>query len=407
MKPLDPAPSIGRSEFAARQAAVAGDAAERGLDALLVWSTGGSSLYGCANVLYLANHYSPVPRVVVEIEPFMTGWGQTALVVPASGEPPTLVVEVGDWRRDLVAVDDVRHDHDLYAEVVATLRDAGLAEARVGLVGAPVMPVSAWQTIARALPGLRFEPADDILYARRRIKSDAEIAMMRHACAVGAEIQNAMLPLAEEGRTDNDLARAGYAACCDFGAVPWEFAFASGPHSAHGYWGRLPAWDRETRYARGDLVHPDAYGSVNGYLYDLQRTVVVGGEPTPAQRRILDGVVGVVDALCAAALAGTPVADLARLSESWLTEHGFGVEPAPDAGDALTPLVAVGHGLGTGFELPWVDSSSADRLEPGMTIALEVYVGEEGTGTAVTEEVVLVTADGPEILTAGCPSRRW
>jgi Xaa-Pro aminopeptidase len=154
-------------------------------------------------------------------------------------------------------------------------------------------------------------------------------------------------------------------------------------------------------------VHPDAYGSVNGYLYDLQRTVVVGGEPTPAQRRILDGAVGVVDALCAAAVAGTPVADLARLSQAWLTEHGFGSEPAPDVGDALTPLVAVGHGLGTGFELPWVDSSSEDRLEPGMTIALEVYVGEEGAGTAVTEEVVLVTADGPEILTAGCPSRRW
>ena len=345
MTPLDPAPAIDAAEYRARQAAVAGDASDRGLDALLVWSTGGSSLDGYANVFYLTNHYTPVPRTVVEIEPFMTGWGQTALVLPTSEEPATLVVEVGDWRRDLVVADRVRHSHDLYGEVRSVLRDAGLERARVGLVGASVMPVSAWQAIMRDLPGLRLEPADDILYARRRIKSPAEIAMMRHASAVGAEIQNAMLSVAAEGRTDNDLAREGYRVCCDHGAVPWEFAFASGPHSGHGYWGRLPAWDRDHRYEAGDLVHPDAYGCVNGYLYDLQRTTVVGGEPTARQRRLLDGAVGVVAALCDAATVGTPVADLARLRETWLAEHGFADDARLDGG-----YLTLSDRPGIGFE---------------------------------------------------------
>jgi Xaa-Pro dipeptidase len=405
MQPLDPAPSIAPEEHRARQAAVAADAAERGLDGLLVWSTGGSALDGYADVFYLTNHYPQVPRVTVEIPPFMTGWGQTALVLPASGEPPILVVEAGDWRRDLVVAERVRDSLDLYSAVGTALREAGLAGGRLGLVGASVMPLTAW----RSVEGIAtFEPADDILQARRMRKSPAEIEMMRHACAVGAEIQNAMLPLAEVGATDNDLARAAYEVCCAFGAVPWDFAFASGPHSGHGYWGRLPAWDRERRYEPGDIVHPDAYGCVNGYFYDLQRTVVVGGDPTPPQRRLLEGVVGVVDALCEAARPGARVADVAALRETWLAEHGLQHAPEPDgSGELLTPLVASGHGVGTGFELPWIWPASEHVLEPGMTVAFEVYVSDPEVGTVVNEEIVLVTDGAPEILTAGCPSRRW
>ncbi len=402
------APSIPREEFLERQATIADDAAARGLDGLLVWSCCGSALDGYSDVFYLTNHYSQVPRVNISIPGYMTGWGQTALVLPTAGEPPTLVVESGDWRRDLVVAEQVRDSLDLYTEVVATVRDAGLAQGRLGLVGADVMPLAAWQRLREGLPDAHFEPAGDILLRRRMIKSDAEIAMMRHACAVGAEIQNAMLGLATAGATDNDLAAAGLAACCEHGAVLWDFAFASGPHSGHGYWSRLPAWDRQRPYQPGDIVHPDAYGAVNGYFFDLQRTVIVGSEPTAAQRRLLDGVIGVVEALCDACRPGTPVADVARVRSTWLAEHGLEMSvPADEAGAQLTPLAASGHGVGTGFELPWIIHTSEDTIAPRMTIALEVYVSDPAVGTVVNEEIVLVSEDGPEVLTAGCPARRW
>jgi Xaa-Pro aminopeptidase len=231
---------------------------------------------------------------------------------------------------------------------------------------------------------------------------------MRHACEVGAAIQNAMLPHAELGATDNDVAAAGLAACCEYGAVLWDFAFASGPHSGHGYWSRLPAWDRERTYEAGDIVHPDAYGCVNGYFFDIQRTVIVGADPTAEQRRLLDGVVGVVDALCDACRPGTPVADLARLRGTWLEEHGLEMSrEATEEGTQLTPLAASGHGVGTGFELPWVIHNSDEVIASGMTIAMEVYISDPAVGTVVNEEIVLVTEDGPEVLTRSCPARRW
>jgi Xaa-Pro aminopeptidase len=402
---------IAPAEFRERQDRVAADARERGLDGLVIWSACGSGLDAYGNVFYLTNHYSPVPRVSVDIAPFMTGWGHTALVLTADGQS-ILVVEGPDWRRDLVVADRVRWSRDLYAETAAAIGDAGLARGRLGLVGESYMPLAAWKAIAAAVPGAVFEPADGILFRRRMRKSRAEAELMRQASAVGAEIQNAMLETAAEGRTDNDLVAEGMRVCLERGAVPWEFAFASGPASGHGYWCRLPSWDRERRYERGDLVHPDVYGCVNGYFYDVQRSLVVGGEPSERQRWLLDGVVGCVHALCAAARAGTPAAKLARLRHTWLDKYGYGeggtlhVGPEHEA-DVLDELVGVGHGLGLGFELPFIDPDSPWILEPSMTIALEVYLSDPEVGTVAFEEVVLVTEDEPEILTAGCRARWW
>ena len=403
-----PAP-IGAEEFRRRQQAVAGDARDRGWDGLLIWSSCGSALDSFGNVFYLTNHYSPVPRVNVDIPPFMTGWGQTAALVEPDGKV-TLVSENPDYRHDLVVADRVRYSRDLYAETAAALVDAGLAGGRVGLAGASCLPLAAWQVLRERLPNAEFEPADDVLFRRRALKSPAERDWMRHACAVGCEIQNRMLALAAPGRTDNDLALEGYRTCCEYGAVPWDFAFASGPASGHGYWCRLPPWDRTRPYQPGDLIHPDAYGCVEGYFYDLQRSLIVGGNPPPRLRWLLEGVVGVVEALCAACRPGATAGDVARLRGAWLEEYGYrdpSSPGSPTGSDLMEPLIACGHGLGLGFELPWIDTSSDWTLEPSMTIALEVYLSEPGIGTVAFEHVVLVTDDEPEILTLACPSRWW
>ncbi len=404
-----PPPPIGRDEIRARQVAIAGDIAEMGLDGLLVWSSCGSALDSFGHAFYLTNHYSPVPRVNVDIEPFMTGWGQTAVVLTPDAKT-LLVSENPDIRHDLIVADRVMASRDVYAETVAALRAAGLERGRVGLVGASCMPVAVWRRITDALPQLRLEDADMVLYRRRMLKSHAELGLMRHASAIGCEIQNSMLRLAEPGATDLDLAIAGTTTCMEHGAVLWDFAFASGPASGHGYWCRLPPWDRERRYAAGDIIHPDAYGAYDGYFFDVQRTRVAGDDPAPRLRWLLDGVVGVVEALCDASRPGVAAADIARLKAAWLADYGYtqlSGESAQVDDQLMQPLDAVGHGLGLGFELPWVDTESPWVLEPSMTIALEVYLSEPGVGTVAFEHVLIVTDDAPEVLTTGCPSVWW
>ena len=408
MNPRPPAlPS--NEEFLERQQAVAAGARELGLDGVLVWSSCGSGLDAFGNAFYLTNHYSPVPRVNVDILPFMSGWGQTAVVVTADGDV-TLVAENGDIRHDLIVAGTVSYSRDVYGATVRALREAGLAAGRVGLAGASCLPLAAWHRITDELPSLETTPADELLFRLRMHKSPVELELMRHASAIGCEIQNTMLPLAATGARDLDLAVAGMRACMEQGAVLWDFAFASGPASGHGYWSRLPPWDRDRRYEAGDIVHPDAYGAYEGYFFDVQRTVVVGGEPSPRLRWLLEGVVGVVEALCDACRPGVKARDVARVRYDWLDDYGYKDPANPEAAfgaDLMEQLDGVGHGLGLGFELPWIDLSSPWELAVGMTLALEVYLSEPGVGTVAFEHVVVVTDDKPEIITLACPARWW
>ncbi len=70
-------------------------------------------------------------------------------------------------------------------------------------------------------------------------------------------------------------------------------------------------------------------------------------------------------------------------------------------------LESIGHGIGLGWELPWLTPTSEIVLEPGMTIAVEQHVSRPGAGTMRYEETVLVTEGEPEIMTASCPARWW
>ena len=65
----------------------------------------------------------------------------------------------------------------------------------------------------------------------------------------------------------------------------------------------------------------------------------------------------------------------------------------------------VARGLGMGFDPPVVSqhlprTAADERLEPGMVLAVTGYVWERGVGAVFGREAVLITADGPEVLTS-------
>jgi Xaa-Pro aminopeptidase len=65
----------------------------------------------------------------------------------------------------------------------------------------------------------------------------------------------------------------------------------------------------------------------------------------------------------------------------------------------------VAHGLGLGFDSPVVTAqlrATADKeiLEPGMVLSVTGYVWREGVGAVFGREAVLVTPEGPEVLTS-------
>jgi Xaa-Pro aminopeptidase len=330
-------------------------------------------------------------------------------VLPVDG-PAILVVNQPDWRTDVVECDDVRVCRFLYDGVGRALGDAGLGRARVGLVDEERLPVRAYAGVCAAAPDVDLVPADELLMALRVVKSPAEIEMMRHASAVSVEMMTAMMEACAVGATDADVVAAGFAAGAPYGAHPYDFAMASGPEDGHLWWSRLPSWNPTRPYQRGDIVHPDIYGAVGGYFYDFVRSCVVGGEPTAGQIDILEAAIGCIHAGCAAARPGARGKDVYAAVRAHLRAAGLDHADMAAGGEPTLShdvLEAAGHGIGAGWERPFLTPHEDMELVPGMTIAIEQHVSRSGAGTVRYEETVLVTGGAPEIMTAGCPARWW
>jgi Xaa-Pro dipeptidase len=142
------------------------------------------------------------------------------------------------------------------------------------------------------------------------------------------------------------------------------------------------------RIKDGDLVAFSAGVLAGGYIGEVGRTWPVGTAsdvPTLYQRW---------DSLWAKLLTAC---QLGAGAGELLAAYQAAGEPAPP--------MPVARGLGMGFDPPVVSkhlpqSAADDRLEPGMVLAVTGYVWEQGVGAVFGREAVLITADGPEVLTS-------
>jgi Xaa-Pro aminopeptidase len=325
------------------------------------------------------------------------------VVLTADGEAE-LCVEIPDWRTDLVQVDRVHSDRNLYRGVTEVMKRMGLAEGDVGMVGLEAMPASAYRHIVSELPRAHLVDADDLVMQLRRIKSEAEVAMLRYSARIGEEITRLMMERAVEGLTDGDGAAAGlaYGAMIP-GVVQWDLPYASGPCSGHFQWPRLPQHDADRRYEPGDLVHPDNYGYVNGYIYDIVRTRCVGDHPAEWQREIIDGAAGCVREVIGHMKPGITAGELFDTGKQYLIDNGFTDEVAFNSS-----FPCFGHEDGLAFDDPWLARGTPDEdvaVEPSTVWSIEIQVGRNGHAAGF-EDMVHVDEQGTvEILTKDLPIR--
>jgi Xaa-Pro aminopeptidase len=400
--------TISRAEFEERRATLRERIAARGLAGVLVVARGANGPDWGGDIVYLTNHYSPFPQIP-DRPPAWSGRGHSGLVMPAD-EDGTLVVEIPDWRDDLVAIDDVRVSLDLWAGIADALGARGLGGAKIGLIGRESLPYIAVDRIRQAHPGITFEWADDIIEDMRLRKSEAEIELVRQATRVGGEMVAAFVTAAVPGATEADCVLAALNCGIPQGAFPLDIPVASGPNVDHFQWDRMPSWDWKRPLQEGDMIHPDMYGTVNGYFYDLVRTTVAGRKATDAQKEVLQASVDVVEHIVAAMKPGVSCEELFQLGSAWLDEHGFDA-PGAEAAEGVAYLgqsfPSFGHSLGLTWEHPWLMPGETTKLEAGMVFAVEAEVGRPGAGTGAFEHDVLITADGHEVLTAFVENVWW
>ena len=233
---------------------------------------------------------------------------------------------------------------------------------------------------------------------------------MRESTRVGAEMVEAFVEAAVPGATEADCVLAALNRGIPQGAFPLDIPVASGPNVDHFLWERMPSWDYRRPLEAGDMIHPDMYGTVNGYFYDMVRTTVAGRTVTEEQREVLEASVSVVEHIIDGMRPGVACGELFDRGAAWLDEHGFEV-PGSDSSEGVAMLgqsyPSFGHSLGLAWENPSLVPGEAAPLEPNMVIAVEAEVGRAGAGTGAFEHNVLVTEDGVEVLTAGLENVWW
>lgn len=371
-------------EVASRRQALAGALHRDGVEALVVASEG--------NAFYLTGYET-------------TFWGNKSkpfVVVFAPPARPTVICHAGEEvsvRLDAVDVDvapyvgpevilvsgGVQLDYQLPAAdaLLAHLRRIGAR--RIGMELSwhfiPGFTPRALDRVREGVPGEMVD-ASGALWRARGVKSAWEIDQMRRAADVAETAHRAFADAARVGMTERELNR-----------LLRMLAYEAGAESI-GYSGIIAGVDRaplggptDRRWERGQMLFADLCPRVNGYFADFNR-VYASAPPSAEQERAYAGVVDALRAGRAAAMAGTPVGDLA------------------DAMIGGTPsfYARVGHGLGLEMpEPPSLSPQDPTPLAAGTVLCLEPNREVAGVGWLVSEETVVVTDGEPQLISRPFP----
>lgn len=218
----------------------------------------------------------------------------------------------------------------------------------------------------------------------RAIKHRLEIDIMREASALTERALARALKEARAGMSEADLTAVISSEMIKAGAQPGFVVVTAGERSA------LADAYSTTRRLRGhDIVRIDVGCRFNGYWSDTARSAFVG-EPR-------------ADALLAftATAAGQ---DVGRklVGPGISTDTVFHETVAMVRASGLRDYQRhhVGHGLGLeSHEYPTISASNNVILEPGMVLCIEAPYYRPGWGGVMTEDTMVVTAEGAEFFT--------
>ena len=276
---------------------------------------------------------------------------------------------------------------DAVAEIKSLLTDAGVADMPVGVD--IVEPAFLFEMQRQ---GLTVLDCQQQMLDARVIKSSDEIVLLNQAAAMVDGVYQDIVEMLKPGVRENQIVAHANKRLYEMGSDQVEAVNAiSGercnPHP-HNFTDRL--------IRPGDQAFFDIIHSFNGYRTCYYRTFAVGSS-TPAQRDAYKQAREWMDRGLDGIKAGVGTDQIAALLPK-AEEFGFGSEM-----EAFGLQFA--HGLGLGLHERPIISRLNSMTEPvelqvGMVFALETYSpASDGFSAARIEEEVVVTPEGPRVLT--------
>jgi Xaa-Pro dipeptidase len=239
---------------------------------------------------------------------YLTGFTSTGyymyqtLILPVEGEPlfVTYLEEkinvirrswMDGYRTYSVIEDPVEVTRRAVAEM--GLEDKVLALEESGFF----FPIRTYRQLTQLLPRARWVDGSGVVEQVRLVKTDAEIAYIRHGAKAAMEGMKAAIGAIAPGKTENDLAAEVYRATIQNGS---EYP-GSPPYVVSGERSGLPHGTWEGRVLRdGDIIFLEHSGCIRRYSAAMMRTCFLGKPPDVVERTadiILEGIAKAIDTI--------------------------------------------------------------------------------------------------------------
>ncbi len=243
--------------------------------------------------------------------------------------------------------------------------------------------------------GLQFENMYEAVAKVRMVKSPSEIDIMRKVTAINIEGIKTTAKTIKAGIDERYLEgvlegnyKINGAHRLAFGSI-----IKSGPNSLWPWRILATHYNRRNRVMEnGDLVIFDVGCEYQQYVSDVGRTFPVSGKFTDKQKEILTMEVSIADQIIDFIEPGITFGDIKKLTDSIIPDN---------AKKYMQVGLFFGHHLGLSTGDPNLPGA---KLEPGMIFTVEPwYYNHDNQISVFTEDVILVTENGCEVLSNNLP----
>jgi Xaa-Pro aminopeptidase len=251
-------------------------------------------------------------------------------------------------------------------------------------------------------PKLEVRDCSDMIWEQRRIKTPAEIEVLRRAGRIGVQAMIEVMKAGRPGQYEYELSSLFEYACKRAGSHSLAFDTIISSAENHPY---LHYAQYNRHLVDGDFLVVDGGPELEDYRIDITISFPINGKFSPRQREIYEACNEVSKACLSLYKPGVTGYEIGAKVREMLQQKGYDLTKDVftrlsffKEGGITHPVGLATHDAG-GRDLP-----KNQPLKPGQVFASDVYAVFPGENLGVrVENTVLITETGCENLTPGIP----
>lgn len=269
-----------------------------------------------------------------------------------------------------------------FAKAAGILKEMGAADGKIGFEKTYISAAD-WEEIPKLLPRAALSDCTAMMDEVRWIKTPGEVTLIREAADILDEAYLEAFASLRPGETEREVHSRIVAGCIRRGAQ-WAHGMLNPLRNTVIYGG-----EGDFPFERGDIIRNDYVSYYLGYPGHQSRVAVLG-PPSGEQKRIYKIVLDIYRAVIVRCRPGAKSSDLYAYASERFRDKGY-----------KQRLNIVGHSVGAWWhqQEPHMVPGCHTPLESGMVVALEPHADFWHI-----QDMVLITEDEPELLTARIPT---